>query len=249
MPPTITVLHVDDDGDLLDLVETYVEARYDDVMVATDTDPRAALERFRHGGSYDCIVSDYDMPVLDGLDLLAAVREVTDRLPFILFTGKGSEEIAAEAISRGVDDYMQKGPGTDQYDVLVSRIRSYVSKAQTERALEDSEARYRALVEQNVVGIYLIQNGEFVHVNPRLAEVFGYDQDEVVGMSPLVLTAEADRDLVAENIRKRVDGEVETIKYGFRGLRKDGGEFDLEVQGTRIELDGEPAVVGVLVED
>lgn len=245
---SIQVLHVDDESDFVELASTYIERENQGITIETETDPRQCLERFEQGTiDIDCIVSDYDMPHLDGLQMLEAVRESNPDFPFILFTGKGSEEIAAEAISKGVNDYMQKEVGTDQYKVLANRIRQHVRRVRTEQALRNSEAKYRAMVEQNIVGIYLIMADGFSYVNPRFADIFGYEQDELIGQSPLVVVADEDEELVEKNLRKRLEGEVDTIQYRVTGSRKDGEELSVLVQGTAIELNGEPAVAGVLL--
>jgi PAS domain S-box-containing protein len=246
---SITVLHVDDEPDFIDLASTFIERENEDITIETETDPRQCLEHLKlQCEDVDCIVSDYDMPHLDGLQMLQAVREIYPDFPFILFTGKGSEEIAAEAISQGVNDYMQKEMGTDQYKVLANRIRQHVRRVRTEQALRNSEAKYRAMVEQNIVGIYLITTDEFSYVNPRLADIFGYEQEEVIGRSPLDLVADEDKGLVEENLRKRVEGEVDTIRYRFTGLRNDGDGFPVLAQGRAIKLNGEQAVAGVLLD-
>ena len=116
----IRVLHVDDDPAFVDLVETFLEREDDRIDVETATSAAAGLERL--DDDVDCIVSDYDMPGLTGVEFLERVRAADDERPFILFTGKGSEEVASEAISSGVTDYVQKGIGSEQYEILVNRI-------------------------------------------------------------------------------------------------------------------------------
>ena len=119
-------------------------------------------------------------------------------------------------------------------------------RAEAEAALAESEAKYRGLVEQNLTGIYIIQGGRFVYVNPHLAELFGYRPEELAGMEFRELVAEPDRVLVEENVRKRIAGETESIQYSFRGRRKDGSWFDVGVHGSRSVFDGRPAVIGLL---
>jgi PAS domain S-box-containing protein len=112
-----------------------------------------------------------------------------------------------------------------------------------------TEARYEALVEQSIVGICIVQDGRFRYVNRRFAEVFGYTQEEILGLeSVLELAAPEARELVAENIRKRIQGELSTLRYSFQGLRKDGSRIDVEVHGTRAEFEGRAAVVSVLLD-
>jgi signal transduction histidine kinase/DNA-binding response OmpR family regulator len=85
---------------------------------------------------FDCIVSDYEMPGMDGLEFLDAVRERYPDVPFILLTGGGSEQIASEAISAGVTDYLRKADGKEQFAVLANRIENAVSRRRTEQLAE-----------------------------------------------------------------------------------------------------------------
>ena len=105
------VLHVDDEPNILDLTATFLEREGENIAVETATSATEGLDRltegdFESGVPFDCIVSDYDMPGMNGLEFLEAVREEHPDLPFILFTGEGSEEIASEAITAGVSDYL-----------------------------------------------------------------------------------------------------------------------------------------------
>ncbi|WP_311170315.1 hybrid sensor histidine kinase/response regulator [Halobellus ordinarius] len=125
MAEAIRVLHVDDDSSVGELTATLLEREDEriEVQTAASTDEGLAIAAER---SIDCIVSDYEMPGRSGLDFLEAVREDQPDLPFILYTGKGSEEVASDAISAGVTDYLQKGVGADQYALLANRIRNAV---------------------------------------------------------------------------------------------------------------------------
>lgn len=118
-----------------------------------------------------------------------------------------------------------------------------------EERRRSSDAQLKSLVEASLVGVYIIRDGRFVYVNPRLAEMFGYTRPEfVAGASPTDLVAPQDRALVAENIRKRMQGEVHSLRYVFHGLRKDGKVIEVEAFGSVAELDGEPAIVGMLLD-
>ena len=123
----IRILHVDDDWRLADLTATCLEDESERFDVTISTSPTEAVSCL-DSGNFDCIVSDYDMPGLNGVEFLETVRERYPDLPFILFTGKGSEEIASDAISAGVSDYLQKKGGTDQYVILSNRISNLVKK-------------------------------------------------------------------------------------------------------------------------
>lgn len=246
-PGTISVLHVDDDRDIVELVAEFLERIDDQISVSAETEVESAIDSIADE-PVDCIVSDYQMPERDGLDFLEVVRPEYPRLPFILFTGQGSEEIASTAITKGVTDYVQKGGGREQYEVLVNRIRNAVEAFRTEHELWTTLSWYQRLVEQNLAGIYLIQQEEFVYVNERLADIFGYPQDELIGASPTELVAEADHGELRENLRRREAGEVDNIHYSMQGIRKDGSSIDIEVHGGHVSYDSAPAVMGVLLE-
>ncbi len=137
-PDTIRVLHVDDESDLLELAATFLERMDDSLDVVHATSVTAGLERLS-AGQFDCIVSDHDMHEMTGLAFLEAVREEYPDLPFILFTGEGSERVASEAISAGVTDYLQKETGTEQYELLANRIENVVAQHRAEQQARKQE--------------------------------------------------------------------------------------------------------------
>jgi PAS domain S-box-containing protein len=113
--------------------------------------------------------------------------------------------------------------------------------------LEAATARFDALVEQSISGIYVIQDERFVYVNPRMAHIFGYGAPaEVVGLKVDDVVAPEDRATVTANIASRLEGRVKSIAYTFQGLRKDGRTFDVGVHGTIASYEGRPAIIGAL---
>lgn len=131
----LTVLAVDDNPQFVELTATCLEREDDQITVLTATSVSDALDRFSNS-DVDCIVSDYNMPKMNGLSFLDEIRSIDERIPFILFTGKGSEEVASEAISAGVTDYLQKGAGNEMYALLANRTRNLVAQHRAEIGLE-----------------------------------------------------------------------------------------------------------------
>jgi PAS/PAC sensor hybrid histidine kinase (EC 2.7.13.3) len=122
---TIRVLHVDDQLDFAEMATTFLERENDRFETETVASASDGLVRLADS-SFDCVISDYEMPEQNGIELLRTVRREWPDLPFILFTGKGSEKVASEAISAGVTDYLQKSSGTEQYELLAHRITNAV---------------------------------------------------------------------------------------------------------------------------
>ena len=121
---------------------------------------------------------------------------------------------------------------------------------QSEDELSEVKERFRVLAESSLTGIYLTEQDRFTYVNPALAKMFGYEVEEVVGrLGSTDLTCPDDRSLVAENMRRRLRGDVEEMRYEFRGLRKDGSVFPVEVHGRRIEHGGRIGVLGTLIDN
>ncbi|MBS3761159.1 MAG: response regulator, partial [Halodesulfurarchaeum sp.] len=105
--PGLSVLHVDDDPTFTDLTAEMLSEHEAQFTVETAIDASEGRDRLATH-SFDCIVSDYEMPGQNGIEFLETIREKHPDLPFILYTGKGSEAVASDAIAAGVTDYLQK---------------------------------------------------------------------------------------------------------------------------------------------
>ncbi|WP_458206574.1 PAS domain-containing protein [Haladaptatus sp. NG-SE-30] len=178
----IQILHVDDDPARLRLSAKLLEEYISDVVVHTEDDPTEALARLDDDLSVDCIVSDFDMGVMTGLDFLETVRDRFPNLPFILFTGKGSEEIASEAISAGVTDYLQKSGGADQYTVLANRIENVVGRYRAGRAATDYQERIREVYERVTDAFFALdKQWRFTYINQRAERLLNRTEEELLG--------------------------------------------------------------------
>lgn len=178
----LTVLHVEDDPGFAELTRLHLERARETLTVVTETDPEAALEWLEAeaaagGAPVDCIVSDYRMPRLNGLELLRAVRERFPSLPFVLYTGQGSEEVAADAFATDATDYLRKDSGSGAAEVLANRIESAVT-------VEAERSDYRELFESAGDGILVHETSgdRILDANPAFCELVGYDRAELLGM-------------------------------------------------------------------
>lgn len=173
---SITVLYVDDDPNFAKMVQTVLERQDERIEVVTETSASDGLERF--DGDHpciDCIVSDYEMAGMTGFDFLDRVRETCTEMPFILFTGKGSEEIASEAISAGVTDYFQKKSGTEHYELLTKRIINAVKQERAKRTAERTRQLLREIAENtnDILWVFNADWSELLFANSAYEDIMG----------------------------------------------------------------------------
>jgi len=219
----IRVLHVDDERDVAELTAEFLERESERIEVVTETSPADGFDRLT-AERVDCVVSDYEMPRTDGLAFLESIRDEHGDLPFLLFTGKGSEEIASEAISAGVTDYLQKETGTDQYAVLANRIENAVEQHRSRRAVEATEEKLLQLAERTDDVLFMFDGdwSELLFVNSAYEEVWGRSVDELRDDPRSFLDAvhPDDRERAERSLERLQNGEADTVEY--RVLTGDG---------------------------
>lgn len=375
MNRTIKILHVDDDPSFCDLTRDFLQREDSGFEVVSENSPADALDYIQtEQEQLDCLLSDYKMPEMDGLEFLETLQQQFPNfsVPFILLTGEGSEDVAAEALNTGASSYIQKG-SADVYEYLATRIRndvemkqahrdsqrfdtllsaindpfyildgdgrfSYVNDAfcdltgydwatirgsdpslikddqavaageehlaqllsddldsitfevniqskdgdticcedrmsvlpyegeefrgslgvlrdiserkAREQQLREAKERYQLLVEQNLIGLYIIRGTEIVYHNPKFAELFGYTDEANVlaGESLLERIQPADRGRLVDNLEEVMVGDRDSTREPFVGLQADGDTINIELLAREIELDGEPAVIGTAVD-
>jgi PAS domain S-box-containing protein len=216
----VRVLHVDDDPDFTEVVASTLESRSDRIEVVTATGASEGLDRLADA-NIDCIVSDYDMPGMNGIEFLRSARAECPEIPFVLFTGKGSEEIASEAVSAGVTDYLQKTGGIEQYKLLAKKVLDAVETARRRRA---HRQQFQA-IETAQEGISILdEDRRFSYVNQAYADLYGYEPEEMIGEGWEFIYPDEEVPVVKNNILPAVEQEGywhgETI-----GLRADGERF------------------------
>jgi len=216
----IRVLHVDDDPDFAATAGAFLE-REGGFDVETAGSASAGLERLADD-AFDCVVSDYDMPGTNGIEFLESVRRRYPELPFILYTGKGGEEVASDAISAGVTDYLQKESGTTQYTVLANRIRNSVEKYHATAQLADRERRLSLFFEQSPLGVIEWDKSfDIVRLNDSAEEILGYDEADLAGRSWEAIVPETERDGVDDVVADLLENEG-GYHYVNENVRKNG---------------------------
>jgi diguanylate cyclase (GGDEF)-like protein/PAS domain S-box-containing protein len=127
-------------------------------------------------------------------------------------------------------------------------IKDITQHKKAQNDLVEAEAKYRSLIENSLVGVYIMQDGKLVYVNPRLCEMSGYKCEDLIGLHVADFIYPEDLPLVTENIGKRFNNETGTIKYEYRAIRKDKSIITFELYGSKIIYNGRDAIIGTVID-
>ncbi|MHA1447329.1 MAG: PAS domain S-box protein [Candidatus Heimdallarchaeaceae archaeon] len=189
-PDVIRVLHIDDEEDFLFLTKEFVEKMSEgEIQVESLRNPKEVFERIKDN-NIDIIICDYLMEDLNGLDLLKQIKQREFQIPFIIFTGRGREEVVIDALNLGADYYIRKGlDAKSQYTELVHQIRTVLRHKKAEQALTESEKTIRRerdltqhyLNEANVMFVIVNENEIVELMNKEVTYVLGYTEKDLIG--------------------------------------------------------------------
>lgn len=241
----IQILYVDDDESLAETTATWLERENDALVVTTATSAEAGVAHLDER-SVDCIVSDYDVPGSDGLEFLRQVRGRYPDLPFILYTGQGSEEIASEAISAGVTDYLKRETSTEQYAILAKRIENTVSRYRAERAVEQTRERFQKLIQYSTDVISIVDaDGTWKYLTPSAERVLGYEPEELIGDVGFDHVHPDDRSDATQKFRQSIEDPAQIPTFEFRFDHPTEGWIWLENHARNMVED--PVIDGFVV--
>ena len=172
----IRVLHVDDDPNQYEFIKFFLNQIDPVLQVHCVATPDEVFEELGKN-NYDCLVTDFQMPEMNGIELSTKIRE-NDNIPIILYTGQGSEEVAEAAFTIGIDDYIRKEMDPSHYQVLAKRIRHVVEKKQ-------AETLYENVVEQARDAMCILIKDRIVFANKSAIDLFGQKSlEKTVGINP-----------------------------------------------------------------
>ncbi|MDA0261385.1 MAG: PAS domain S-box protein, partial [Proteobacteria bacterium] len=119
----------------------------------------------------------------------------------------------------------------------------------TERALRESEDRYRLLVDRSLAGTLVTRGAETLFASRRLAEIFGYDIDEFNSLHSIYeIVAPADRERLKRYEESRLIGKPAPDRYEFQGLRKDGAPIWVEISVGIVPWENQPAIQATIID-
>ncbi|TKX68460.1 PAS domain S-box protein [Halorubrum sp. SP9] len=208
----VRVLAVNDESGFADAAASRLEARDDRTEVVAVEGAEAALDALS-SASFDCVVSGYELAEADGVGLLETVRDRHGDVPFVLFTGSGSEAVASEAISAGVDEYVRRAEPADPYAQLASAVEGVVSQARGDR-------RLAAHLERTTDAFCQVDSEwRLTYLNERAARFLERDAETVLGeriweLFPEVVGTEAEaalREVAETGEANRLEHHVDRL--------------------------------------
>ncbi|WP_214084208.1 PAS domain S-box protein [Methanoculleus sp.] len=225
------ILVVDDDPALLELNRIYLE-QFGDLQVETASSPLQGLEMLSKA-SYDAVVADYEMPEMDGIAFLKEVRRRGMAIPFIVFSGRGREEVVIEALNSGADFYLQKGGNPSaRFAELRNMILQAVRRGQAEAEAQRAGDLYRSTFEHTGSATIIIEGDMTIALaNSEFERLTGYSREEMEGeMSWTVFVAAGDIErLKGYHRQRRIDPESAPGTYEFRLIDRHGRQKDLHM--------------------
>ena len=228
----IRILHVDDDPSILEISKQILldigGFEIDNTYCVDEAFKKLATQK------YDIVISDYEMPQKDGLQFLKELRERKNEIPFILFTGKGREEVAIRALNLGSNRYINKqGAPETVYTELVSGVIQAVEHSKTQSLLQMSNERFSLLSTATYEGIGFSEEGKIVDANNQLENMLGYDHSELLGLNVVDLISPESRDFVQGRIKSGAEGPYECLM-----VKKDGSVLPVEVRAKNMTYKG-----------
>jgi len=197
----IKILHVDDEPDFLALTKAILERENENFSIELVTSAEEGIE-FLKSVKFDAVISDYKMPGMDGLELLQNLRQSGNNIPFIMFTGKGREEVAMEALNKGANHYLQKGVDIESmFGTLAHAIKEVVEKKRAEDKLAEVEKERQIILDSVPAMIFFKdRDSNFIYVNKLLADVYGMNPADFMGKSTReIFPAEAEAHIKNDN--------------------------------------------------
>ena len=230
----IKVLLVDDEPEFLEQAEIFLK-KEDNRFVITSANTVEKALNIIENEKIDAVVSDYRMPDNDGIEFLKIIRkEKESDIPFILFTGKGWEEVAMNALNLGANKYIWKSEEPSlyereeepesQYSLLADEIINEVKKF---KERENWKLAQRTMEEANVGIFWVDPEGKILYSNKAVTDMLGYDKSEILDMHVWDIDPHLEKEKREEIWNKIKEEGVRTVESEQE--TKDGSKISVEI--------------------
>ncbi len=243
-----SILIIEDDPEHAELIRMGFR-RHDEFFLDFATTGEEGLEMIANK-AYDLISVDLVLPGIGGLDVLVKIRKLDPDIPVVMVSGHGTTEMAVVAFENRATKYVVKSLESFKslpyvFENLTQEARFRANEREMRECIERSERIHRNIVENALAGIYILQEGAFKLVNPKLGEIFGCAADSLLGMPFWQLVKPDDMQCVS---RLERDQESEVPVYESKVQRKDGTSRWIEFRSVTIEHEGHRAILGNLLD-
>jgi PAS domain S-box-containing protein len=247
---SLRVLIIEDsEDDVLLIIRELKKGGYNPVYERVET--AAAMKKVLQEKQWDIILCDYKMPKFNAPSAIAVLKNANIDIPLIIVSGTIGEDVAIECMRLGAHDYIMKSnlsrlcPAIAR-ELAEAEVRN--KQRQAEEALQESEGKYRNLVERASDGICIAQEGTIHYANTRLAQMAGYSVEEVIDKPFIDYFTLEEVPKVLDRYKRRMAGQSVTPVYETVLRQKNGSRVDVEVNAGIITYEGKPADF-VLVRD
>ena len=245
----IKILYIDDYELDRELVRDALEREHGGFAL-TEASNKQEFERFLKQGGFDAVLTDFNIAGYEGLQVLATVRAHDPRIPVIIVTGTGSEEIAARTLKEGASDYIIKKPShirklPQSIFAAIEKKTLRQQREDAENARKESEQRYRAIFDQAADGIFLVdqETGELIDFNTAAHSNLGYTREEFKKLKWHDFEVVESPGEVAAHTREIMEGGSDTFETIHKA--QNGELLDILVKNTAISIAGKGYVLSI----
>jgi two-component system, cell cycle sensor histidine kinase and response regulator CckA len=246
----LSILLLEDDPSSIRLFTRKVQSAPVEIVVK-EARNRAAFTRELELSKFDCIVIDYAVPDISGIEALRLIKEMSPDTPTIIYTGSVGEEKAVECMKEGASEFLLKTNSIRLVPAILSVVnqkREHEARLQAEEAQKQSEARFRSLAETSPAAIFIYQGDNFVYVNSAAEQLTGYTNEELLHKTFWELTHPDHLEMIKQRKLTQQKGEAVPSRYEFKIITKDGTERWLDFAASSIQFEGIPASLGIALD-
>jgi PAS domain S-box-containing protein len=262
------ILLIDDDSNIRETISAFLQMQNYDIHLAESA--KKAYELIK-ANDYSCILVDFFLPDKNGTEFIEELDRSGTHIPSILITGSSDVKIARKAVQLGVYDYLVKPFKNRQLQQVVKNAilqkelmdkqarlerekRNYQKELETlvekkTAELKESEEKFEKLLNQSLVGIFILQNNVIRYANKKFCEIFDIEEDDLIDKKSLLdFVAKGNKQLVEKRIKRLESKRFKSETFQFESIAGDGEKKIIETWAGVVKYQGKNAVEGVVMD-